>query len=87
MSGNTGAKEQIEEFIEGQDSALQPLLTAIHRLVQQAAPEAREAIKWGYPCYEQKGNVCSIMPDRGYVRLQFFRGADLQDPDGLLEGT
>ena len=87
MSSNTKGKSLVEEFIERQNAALRPLLIAIHRLMQEAAPEMREAIKWGLPCYEQKGNVCSIMPANGYVRLQFFRGADLQDAESLLEGT
>ena len=32
-------------------------------------------------------NMCSIMGANGYVRLQFFRGAELDDPTSALEGT
>ena len=55
--------------------------------MREAAPDAQESIKWGFPRYEQRGLLCSLNPAKGYVRLQFFRGADLVDKDGLLEGT
>lgn len=34
-----------------------------------------------------KGNVCSILLSKKGVKLAFNRGAELPDPDGLLEGT
>lgn len=33
------------------------------------------------------GAICYIAPFKAHVNLGFFRGAELPDPDGLLEGT
>ncbi len=61
--------------------------TALRELVRRAAPGLTETIKWGVPCYCGQGNVCGIMAHRDHVNLVFFRGAELADPEGLLEGT
>ena len=61
--------------------------TALRDLIRAALPRAQESIKWGYPTYSGESNICSLNPAKGYVRLQFFRGAHLHDPHGLLEGT
>ena len=48
------------------------------------APELRESIKWSNPCYEGRGLVCGIGAFQKHVRLFFFKGALLPDPDGLF---
>ena len=49
-----------------------------------------ETTKWNYPAWVhegRRGNMCSIMGAKGYVRLQFFRGMELPDAEERLEGT
>ena len=49
-----------------------------------------ETTKWNYPAWVyagKRGNMCSIMGANGYVRLQFFRGAELPEAESRLEGT
>jgi hypothetical protein len=79
--------QRVDAFVGSLKPELRGLFADLRKLVRETVPEARETVKWGYPCYEQNGNVCSLMPAEGYVRLQFFRGAELQDPQALLEGT
>jgi len=53
-------------------------------------PNVSETTKWSYPAWVyagKRGNMCSIMGANGYVRLQFFRGAELPDSESRLEGT
>lgn len=46
----------------------------------------QETVKWGSPCYTLQGkNVVMIVSFKEFCALQFFRGASLQDPQGLLE--
>ncbi|MYG91116.1 MAG: DUF1801 domain-containing protein [Chloroflexi bacterium] len=55
-----------------------------------ANPKISETTKWSYPAWVyagKRGNMCSIMGATGYVRLQFFRGAELPDAESLMEGT
>ena len=53
-------------------------------------PSISETTKWNYPAWVyagKRGNMCSIMGAKGYVRLQFFRGMELPDAESRLEGT
>ena len=53
-------------------------------------PNISETTKWNYPAWVhagKRGNMCSIMGANGYVRLQFFRGAELPEAESRMEGT
>ena len=44
-----------------------------------------EELKWGVPCYTfQEGNVVLIHEFKEYCALLFFKGALLNDPNGIL---
>lgn len=44
-----------------------------------------EELKWGKPCYSFKGrNIAIIQPFKRNLSLMFFKGAVLEDPDGVL---
>lgn len=44
-----------------------------------------EHVKWGCPCYTLKGkNIVLIHSFKEYCALLFFKGALLQDPEGIL---
>jgi len=77
----------MDDYISKLPPAQQEIVVALRKLVRKAAPKLQEAVKWGYPCYIGIGKVCSIMAFTAHVNLAFFRGAELTDPDGLLEGT
>jgi len=40
-------------------------------------------------CYGQKYSeiICTMMPSKKGLKLGFYKGGDLNDPDNLLEGT
>lgn len=45
-----------------------------------------EEMKWGKPCYTHDGkNICIIQRMKDFLALLFFKGALLEDPDGVLE--
>ena len=77
----------VDAHVAQLDPPVRELVEALRKVVREAAPEAKESLKWGTPCYERNGLLCSIHSARGYARLQFFRGASLADPAGLLEGA
>src|SRR4051812_42709601 len=76
-----------EEVIGRLPAAQQGIARGLRGLVRRAAPELAETVKWGHACYVGGSPVCSIVPYPSHVNLAFFRGAELRDPDGLLEGT
>lgn len=45
-----------------------------------------EELKWGKPCYtSQNGNIAIIQGFKDFCALLFFKGALLQDPEGILQ--
>jgi hypothetical protein len=91
---------EIARYLDRCPGELCDLILELRELVQQAAPQVHEAIKFNSLCYYKPnqpygvigGNVCMIgvRGDRvrgDYVYLSFIHGAFLPDPDGLLHGT
>ena len=63
------------------------LIRALRKFVARAAPKLEESVKWGNGCWlKGKDPVCYVYSAPGYVQFGFFRGAQLADPRGLLEG-
>lgn len=45
-----------------------------------------EDLKWGKPCYSHEGNNIAILQEmKGFLAFMFFKGALLDDPEGVLE--
>lgn len=45
-----------------------------------------ETIKWGKPCYGHDGdNIALVQEFKDFLALLFFKGALLDDPEGVLE--
>ncbi len=45
-----------------------------------------EEIKWGKPCFGRDGaNIVIMQEMKGFLALMFFKGALLDDPEGVLE--
>jgi hypothetical protein len=81
------AAKTVDEYIAGLQGWQQEVVAAIRAIVQEAAPEAKESIKWAQPVYEVDGPFAYIKAHSGSVNFGFWRGVDLTDPGGLLEGT
>jgi hypothetical protein len=77
----------IDEYAKGLDDWRGQVVEALDALIRQAAPEASGSIKWAQPVYEKDGPFAYIRAFERTVNLGFWRGIDLSDPKGLLEGT
>ena len=62
------------------------IVNALRQLIRAAAPAATESLKWGQPVYEENGPFAYIKPSKNHVTFGFWRGAELTDPKGRLEG-
>lgn len=56
------------------------------RLVRKSAPAASVSIKWGQPVVEHGGPMAFIKVAKAHVTFGFWRGAELTDDAGVLEG-
>jgi hypothetical protein len=78
----------VERYILAQRPQHRPLLRLLRKVVRDALPGAGEELKWGQPCYLVGGErVACLYVIGGHVNLGFFRGAELDDPRGVLEGS
>ena len=61
-----------------------PIMARLRKLILEAAPDITEEWKWGSAVWSQKGLVCSIGAFKSHVKMHFFKGASLEDPQGLF---
>ena len=76
----------IDAFISQASPTIRPVLRDLRELVREELPEATEEIKWGRPVYSLNHIVCYLAASTDHANLGFYRGIELPDPHGLLEG-
>ena len=59
-------------------------LVQIRKLVLAAAPNIVEEWKWDTPVWSSNGNVLSVGSFQDHVKINFFHGALLKDPQHLF---
>jgi hypothetical protein len=78
----------IERYILAQRPQHRPLLRLLRKVVRDALPGVGEGLKWEQPCYRVGGEKVACLCVIGdHVNLGFFRGVEVDDPGGLLEGS
>ena len=60
------------------------MLAQLRDVIHKADPDIREQWKWGTAVWAHDGMVCSAATFKDHVKLNFFRGAALDDPKGLF---
>jgi hypothetical protein len=58
----------------------------LRRVVDGAAPDAKATIKWAQPVWESNGPLAYVKAFGRSVNIGFWRGVQLDDPEGILEG-
>lgn len=76
---------RIDAYIGNAADFAQPILKHLRALIHQACPEIIETIKWGMPFFDYKGPVCNIAAFKQHCAFGFWKGALLDDPQGLLK--
>jgi hypothetical protein len=87
-AGSADPAARIDAFIAALGSPHREISDALRKLIRATDKRLVETVKWGWPCYTAGGeNICGLMPQRDTVNFILFRGAELDDPDDLIEGT
>ncbi|MCI0574580.1 MAG: DUF1801 domain-containing protein [Chloroflexi bacterium] len=60
------------------------MLAQLRQLILEADPDIAEEWKWDTAVWSHKGNVVAGGVFKDHVKLNFFKGALLQDPHGLF---
>lgn len=81
---SSNAAQQIDTYIQGMDDWRGMMIARLRKLILDAAPELTEEWKWDTPVWSHKGNVVAAGVFKDHVKLNFFKGASLEDPRGLF---
>lgn len=77
--------EQIDKLIAGLTDWRGKMLANLRRIIHEADPEIVEEWKWiGTPVFCDHGIVCVANAFKDKVKLTFYEGANLPDPNKLF---
>ncbi len=81
------ASKRIDKEIAGLDDWRGEKLAEIRKAIHEADKDVIEEWKWmGTACWNHDGLVCGADAHTKVVKVIFFKGASLPDPDGLFNG-
>lgn len=78
-----------EEFTELLDADIKELMEEARRFILNSIPGIEENIKWGVPFYSSLGNICYLNTTKSkehLLEIGFYRGKELSNEQGILEG-
>ncbi len=78
------ASELIDKQIADLGGWRGALAARLRALIHEADPGITEEWKWNTGAWSDHGPVCSMAPFKDHVKLNFFKGAALPDPQGLF---
>lgn len=89
--GDESVSEEIDEIIAQYGGWQEELLRHLRSIINSAAPQIVEEVKWkmpsnpkGLPVFSHNGIVCIIQTFKNDIKLVFFKGAYLDDPNKLF---
>jgi hypothetical protein len=75
-----------DEWLETAPDFSRPLCADLREWIVSWEPDLTEAIKWNALCYSGRKLVCGLDACKAHAAITFFRGAELPDPAGILQG-
>ena len=81
------AAKTVEDYLAGLERWKADVVSRVRQIVLATAPQAKESIKWAQPVYQTNGPFCYVKAFKRAVNFGFWRGVDLKDPKGLLQGS
>ena len=79
-----GASHHIDNYIKDLTDWRGKMIARLRKLITEAEPNLVEEWKWDTPVWSHKGNVVAAGVFKDHVKLNFFKGASLEDPKGLF---
>jgi len=76
--------QHIDHYVKELSDWRGKMVARLRTLTLEAAPELTEEWKWDTPVWSHKGNVVAAGVFKDHVKLNFFKGASLKDPNGLF---
>jgi hypothetical protein len=81
---NPTPSQRISKQIEDHPDWRGKMLAQLRELIHEAYPDMVEEWKWETAVWAYRGNVIGGGIFKDHVKLNFFKGASLEDPEGLF---
>ena len=78
------ASEQIDKQIAELSDWRGKMFVRLRKLIHEADPEIVEEWKWSTAVFSYKGMVCALGAFKDHIKLNFFKGASLEDKKKLF---
>ncbi len=87
MGSKGRTSPEVDRYVAAVHGPVQEIVKWLRGLVLRTAPELREELRMGVPTYVGKDWICYIADYTKHANLGFYRGAEIGDTRGILEGT
>jgi len=76
--------KEVDNYITKAKPFAQPILKHIREAVHSSSTEITEVIKWGFPHFEYKGNICHMASFKEHCTFGFSKAALMNDEDKII---
>ncbi|MGI8982813.1 MAG: DUF1801 domain-containing protein [Pirellulaceae bacterium] len=88
LKKQAGLSKIIDEYVNSLTGWKKVVSEKLRQLIRGTSRDLTEDVKWGWPCYTARGKcICGFMAMNETVNFVLYLGADLDDPDDLIEGS
>ena len=77
-------RKKVDAYIAKAAPFARPILEKVRAAFHAGCPDIEERLKWGVPSFEKQGLVGGIAAFKAHASFGFWRGAELDDPQGIL---
>ena len=74
----------VDTYIASFDDWRGEKLKTLRRIIHDVDSDIGEEWKWDVPIFSHSGMVCAISAFKEHVKINFFKGAALNDPQNLF---
>lgn len=76
--------KEVDAYIAKSKPFAKPILEHIRDVVHSASNEITEVMKWSFPHFEYKGNICSMASFKEHCAFGFWKGSIMKDEDKII---
>jgi uncharacterized protein YdeI (YjbR/CyaY-like superfamily) len=75
------SNSKVDEYVAKSEAFAKPILEHWRQLIHDNCPDVEEAIKWGFPHFDYKGDfMCVIASYKNHCSLTFLKAELMYDP-------
>lgn len=82
-------QDEVRQLIDRQTPEIRELTESLRQHLRSIRPEMKEdaSLKLGVIYYRHNGVVCALTAHKAHVNLHFYKGTQLSDLHGVLQGS